>query len=170
MSSSTDLRCPITWDYLEDPVTVPCCGRSFSRAALRQVWEQQIPAQCPMCHGPGDLNALDALPRSISLAYLVEEAQRSEQNAPGPVSAVKTAGDYKALLQIISNHRRPLGRLTVSSVNGKGLGLGLGLPYARQFIDEGMRIPGGALTVVGFLPRSPAHIHQDIDVKQYRLL
>lgn len=44
------------------------------------------------------------------------------------------------------------------------------LPYARQFIDEGMRIPGGTLTVVGFLPRSPAHIHQDIDVKQYRLL
>ena len=44
------------------------------------------------------------------------------------------------------------------------------LPYARHFVDEAKRIPGGSMTVVGFLPRSPTDVRVDIDLERYRLL
>ncbi len=44
------------------------------------------------------------------------------------------------------------------------------LPYARQFVDEAHRIPGGSMTVVGFLPKSPIAVRRDHDVQQYKLL
>lgn len=44
------------------------------------------------------------------------------------------------------------------------------LPYARQFVDKGNRIPEGSLTVVGLLPRSPAMLQKDVNVQQYKLL
>ena len=81
-----------------------------------------------MCHSPGDPTGLDALPRSISLAYLVAEARRREPNI-SPTAAAQVDGDdddggdphlgYSASLKIISNHRKPLGLLTVSCATGK---------------------------------------------------
>ena len=42
-----DLQCPVTLDLLEDPVASPCCGRTFSRAALRSCLERTD--TCPVC-------------------------------------------------------------------------------------------------------------------------
>lgn len=43
----SDLICPITLDFFEDPITVPCCGKCFSRNAIVTYIEQN-PA-CPWC-------------------------------------------------------------------------------------------------------------------------
>src|SRR3982751_5110225 len=96
-----DLRCPITWDYFDDPVTLPCCGRTFSREPLRTIFEGQSTPRCPMCHGEGSVEQLQALPRSISLAYLCEEAKNRGSSAaerPGQDPA-----SFTARFQVIAN-------------------------------------------------------------------
>jgi ankyrin repeat protein/Mg-chelatase subunit ChlD len=68
-----------------------------------------------MCHGEGSLEQLDNLPRSISLSYMVEEARRREQESQPPETVeTPNVGDYRASLQTITNHRKPIGMLTVS--------------------------------------------------------
>lgn len=42
-----DLCCPISLELLEDPVTTPCCGRTFSRAPLSQYLAGNT--ACPLC-------------------------------------------------------------------------------------------------------------------------
>ena len=72
-----------------------------------------------MCNGEACLEQLDNLPRSISLSYMVEEAKRRERGAGPPGTgrsggSTPDAGDYTARLQTITNHRKPIGLLTVS--------------------------------------------------------
>lgn len=78
-----ELECPITMELLADPVTAPCCGRTFSRAPL-SAWHSSVP-RCPMCNG--DLSNVDVskLPRNVAISYMVEEylkkaAQPSSSN------------------------------------------------------------------------------------------
>lgn len=68
-----ELQCPITLDWLEDPVCVPCCGRAFSRAAL--VSHMSTSYVCPMCRG--DLSTIDPLaaPRNTVISNMVEIAR-----------------------------------------------------------------------------------------------
>ena len=42
-----DLTCPITLELLEDAVASPCCGRTFSREALRSCLARN--GACPLC-------------------------------------------------------------------------------------------------------------------------
>lgn len=115
-----DLRCPITWDYLDDPVTLPCCGRSFSRQPLRSIFEEQDDPRCPMCQAPSEVSQVDALPRSISLSYLVEDARRRGSVLPAETRPTQgTEGIYTAILKKITNHLRPLGLLTIDSKTGR---------------------------------------------------
>jgi len=65
-----DLTCPITLDPFEDPVTVPCCGKSFSRDPLSM--HLQRSDRCPSCNG--DLSSFDVVnaAKNVLLAGLVE--------------------------------------------------------------------------------------------------
>ena len=72
----SDLTCPYTLDWLEDPVTLPCCGRTVSRTPL--LVSLNITQQCSLCRGDlSNYNALTA-PMSRNIAYLVEEAKNKE--------------------------------------------------------------------------------------------
>jgi uncharacterized protein len=84
-----DLRCPITLDYFDDPVSVPCCGKAFSRAALLQSFERR--RVCPSCNG--DLQAFDAThaPKNVVLAGLVEAMEAMNQQGPPPVDHIWSA-------------------------------------------------------------------------------
>jgi uncharacterized protein len=66
-----DLKCPITKDFLVDPVTVPCCGKAFSRASLRECLASND-TTCPACRG--DLSNFDVqnVAKNVVLESLVE--------------------------------------------------------------------------------------------------
>ena len=67
-----ELTCPITLSLLEDPISVPCCGKAFGRAALLTVFESV--ARCPLCNG--DLSEFDAegAAGNVVLSALTEAA------------------------------------------------------------------------------------------------
>ena len=44
---AAELQCPLTLQLLEDPVSLPCCGRACSRAAL--IAAASINPSCPLC-------------------------------------------------------------------------------------------------------------------------
>jgi ankyrin repeat protein/uncharacterized protein YegL len=67
-----DLLCPITLELLEDPITVPCCGKACSRAPL--VHHLSVNQRtCPMCRG--DLSVFDAetVATNVVLKSLIED-------------------------------------------------------------------------------------------------
>ena len=72
-----ELECPITMEILEDPVTAPCCGRTFSRQAL-QTWTSSVP-RCPMCNGNLSKVKISALPKNIAMAHMVDEYNRKSR-------------------------------------------------------------------------------------------
>lgn len=66
-----DLNCPITHDLMVDPITVPCCGRSFSRQSLVDAFQYQG-TQCPACRESiNDFNP-ETAPKNVALAYMIE--------------------------------------------------------------------------------------------------
>ena len=55
-----ELMCPIMLDWLDDPISLPCCGR-----------EQSL--DCPLCtRNIGHVNPY-SIPKSVNLAYMIEE-------------------------------------------------------------------------------------------------
>lgn len=69
-----DLICPITLEYLELPISLPCCGRAISKLPLVQHLENSD--SCPLCRS--DLSNFDAVhaPISVNLSYMVEKLQK----------------------------------------------------------------------------------------------
>lgn len=73
MSILEDLICPITMDWLEDPITTPCCGRAFSRSSLQELKvanEGEI--TCPVCREDMGSFDIDYAPKNIAIANIVE--------------------------------------------------------------------------------------------------
>jgi len=77
-----DLMDPITLDWLEDPISLPCCGRAISRESLKVLQAELLSALCPLCKK--HMNGYDALtaPKAINLSYLVEQVIAT--NVPKP--------------------------------------------------------------------------------------
>jgi ankyrin repeat protein/uncharacterized protein YegL len=76
------LTCPITLDLIEDPVQVPCCGKSVSRTPLAIAL--QFRAVCPLCRS--DLSTFDVAgaPPNRTLASIVERFHESPAAQNGP--------------------------------------------------------------------------------------
>jgi ankyrin repeat protein/uncharacterized protein YegL len=73
----SELTCPLTLDFFEDPVTVPCCGKAFTRDALITHMNSSVNMdQCPLCNG--DISNFDvhSAPKNVIIAGLVDEVQR----------------------------------------------------------------------------------------------
>lgn len=70
-----DLLCPIGRDLFEDPIVVPCCTKTFSRAPLKR-WFQSLPAgdpqTCPNCRAELIGFDVDTVPRNLTIAGLVD--------------------------------------------------------------------------------------------------
>src|SRR5579883_755582 len=76
-----NLSCPITMELLENPITVPCCGKAFSRIPLMQYLNSSNAKECPTCRG--DLSNFDVgnAQKNVILESLIEEYTKI-QNIP----------------------------------------------------------------------------------------
>ena len=71
------LTCPITLELIEDPVQLPCCGKSVSRAALIQALEFRD--VCPLCRSNlSDFDASQA-PPNRDLISIIESIQKKNE-------------------------------------------------------------------------------------------
>lgn len=76
----TDLQCPISLSLLEDPITVPCCGKAFSRLSLVQCMASK--PDCPMCNTNLEYLNFDPLTatKNVVLSGLIETLKNSSIN------------------------------------------------------------------------------------------
>jgi hypothetical protein len=77
-----DLTCPITLELLDDPISVPCCGMSFSRSALIQVFNYT--KNCPWCRKI--LNGFDPTnaPKNIMISNIIEQIKSQKKIDANP--------------------------------------------------------------------------------------
>jgi len=82
-----ELQDPITLELLDDPVTVPCCTKAFSRSSLASFFETQLEvdhdATCPNCRASLSDFDVHGAPRNVVLASLIDNL-RAEQMKPQP--------------------------------------------------------------------------------------
>lgn len=65
-----DLICPITLEVLVDPISVPCCGKAFSRSALKNHFEYR--RSCPSCNAALESLDVDNMAKNVVLAGMIE--------------------------------------------------------------------------------------------------
>lgn len=77
MEVPNDLTCPLTLDLYKDPISVPCCGQTFSRVPLVQAL--QFSPFCPLCKK--NLNVSDVLniAKNVYIADRISVYQAVEQ-------------------------------------------------------------------------------------------
>lgn len=77
-----DLICPITLELLDDPISVPCCGISFSRSALIQVFNYT--KNCPWCRKI--LNRFDPTnaPKNIMISNMIKQIKSQKKINDNP--------------------------------------------------------------------------------------
>ncbi|KAF9422880.1 hypothetical protein BGZ94_008471 [Podila epigama] len=73
-----NLKCPLTTQYLEDPVTSSSCKHSFSKAAILSILGRQLQIPCPVhgCNRPITLGMLQpnkALARKVAREKMIQE-------------------------------------------------------------------------------------------------
>ena len=73
-----DLMCPISMELLNNPITLPCCGRAVSRDSLSKSFEHST--KCPLCNAALDNVDVLKIPKSVNLAYLIDEFKGMERD------------------------------------------------------------------------------------------
>ena len=64
------LICPITLEIIEDPVQLPCCGKSVSRQPLKSSLE--IVNKCPLCRGNLSNFDINNAPTNRTLSSIID--------------------------------------------------------------------------------------------------
>lgn len=116
-----DLTCPITQELFEDPVLVPCCGKTFSKIPLAQYIA--INPVCPNCRG--SLSSFDPMtaPKNLIVAALLESVTTLIKPPPEPTTLppekpVKWSATLTPLIDV-NNNPLPLAELKLSLENSK---------------------------------------------------
>jgi ankyrin repeat protein/uncharacterized protein YegL len=107
-----DLRCPITQDWLVDPICPPCCNRAFSRASLSQ-WLLQS-SICPACSQPINNFDVATAPKNLTIASLVENARENSDLRPTVVKKHEWSASFTPIEQ-----GSDIGRLTVNILDSR---------------------------------------------------
>ncbi|AYV83447.1 MAG: ankyrin repeat protein [Hyperionvirus sp.] len=105
-----DLMCPVTYDFLEEPVVAPCCGRAVSKAAFVMFHIAQ--GRCPVCNQELPDYDPTTAKKQVNLAYLVEEAKK--KMAIKPTCETKEGAWYaeiNTLFEEKSAYQTIIGRL-----------------------------------------------------------
>ena len=106
------LTCPITLELIEDPVQLPCCGKSVSRAALIQALEFRD--VCPLCRSNlSDFDASQA-PPNRDLISIIESIQKKNEETEKkknimPIKEHQWGGN----VEWINNENPSVGRLNL---------------------------------------------------------
>lgn len=97
-----DYICPITLALLEDPIQVPCCGMSFSRISLIQVFKLGQ-HQCPNCRK--DLHDFDPInaPKNIIVNRILTMIKEKQEIDTNNQQSIENSRNTNAL-PIISNN------------------------------------------------------------------
>lgn len=106
----TDLKCPITMDWLEDPIRMPCCTRAVSRQSMLE-WRFHN-STCPVCSTNISSFDADRVPKDILLAGLVASLQAETELHPIP----KGSHQWSARFTPIKKDY-PFGKLTMDLEN-----------------------------------------------------
>lgn len=72
---SHELMDPITLDWLDDPISLVCCGKIISRLSLTTALVNR--PECPLCNTNLDHFDADSAPMCPNIAYMVEEATKN---------------------------------------------------------------------------------------------
>ena len=110
------LTCPISRDWLEDPIVTTCCGQAFSRGSLVSWFERD--QTCPICRA--DLDNFDphTVPSAKNLIDMVIEAQK--QNLPLPLfEEPEIKQDWRAIIHRITNNFTVIGKMELINKNKK---------------------------------------------------
>ncbi len=85
-----NLLCPILGDLFEDPIQMPCCGKSISRMPVIN-WFVKSGKTCPRCRA--NLDSFDPITvvRNRDKADDVEEFKRIRSSGPAPSPALPSA-------------------------------------------------------------------------------
>ena len=109
----SSLKCPITLEFLEDPVNTPCCGRAISREAFASSLDHN--PSCPLCRT--DLSDFDvsSVPTCRDIAYLVEEARERLNPVQIPEADID---QWKAEITVLTGNQtsrlNKIGKLQIS--------------------------------------------------------
>lgn len=114
-----DLTCPITLEYLEAPISLPCCGRAVSKLPLIQCLENST--SCPLCRQ--DLSAFDApnAPVSVNLSYMIEKIKNESiiKSENPPSEEIKIRICRVAIDNIV--HKSVIGQLQIINTDVNSL-------------------------------------------------
>ena len=72
------LTCPITLEIIEDPVQLPCCGKSVSRIPLKNAFK--VIKNCPLCRKDLSSFDIDNAPTNRTLSAIVEAIKLSHSH------------------------------------------------------------------------------------------
>lgn len=86
-----DLRCPITLDWLEDPICVPCCGKAFSRSSLAQ-WVRSA-RTCPACSQTLVIDPM-TMTKNTTIESLVTSARANTELRPASTLRHRWSAEY----------------------------------------------------------------------------
>ena len=118
-----DLRCPLTLDFVEDPILTPCCGRAVSRQPLidfLNIRGRHI-TNCPICNANMDVNFNPQTVTKIrNLVYLVERAKKNNLILPQPgPDMTKKVTNWKAQVHILCNNKSTAYQTTIGHMTLK---------------------------------------------------
>lgn len=105
-----EFLCPITGEYFEDPVSVPCCGKAFSRSALENWLRQRVTPTCASCRGDLSRFNIAEAPKNVVIAALMEKI------LPKSVDTLILANRWSASMSRI-DRGFPVAELTISLEN-----------------------------------------------------
>lgn len=105
-----DLTCPLLLTLLEDPITLPCCGKSVSRAPIIQWLNQSHHKVCPVCKS--DISNFDALncPKAVNINYMIESLKNKS------IKEVKQ-DSWTTTISTFQNGQTVIGKLEIRNDN-----------------------------------------------------
>jgi ankyrin repeat protein/uncharacterized protein YegL len=114
---SNSLKCPITLDFFEDPVTVPCCGQAVSRLPLVQCLESNQ-WRCPLCMTELPANEFNPLTaaKNVNIAGMVDQFLINNNNG-GKVVAQKWSSTVVPLVNPQTGEVLQIGELNLELEN-----------------------------------------------------
>lgn len=108
------LICPISQDWLEDPIITSCCGQAFSRLSLMDWFKQE--QNCPICRA--DISHFDPqiVPSSKNLIDMVTEAQNQRSDFVD-FEEPELKQEWEAKIHCIVNNFTVIGKMELINKN-----------------------------------------------------
>lgn len=119
-SHFSELMDPISLDWLEDPIALPCCGRAISRETILQ--HVRSNNTCPMCRSSLHNFNVSNAPKLVNIAYMVEQCKRESNPTELLTPQNQTNVGWKGKLQYLSTNNfnnSIVGKLSFTSSVGK---------------------------------------------------